>query len=123
MLSYIKTEKAPVAIGAYSQAVVCDRHIYCSGQLGLEPNTGELVHGIEAQTRRALDNLKAVLEAGSSSMDNVIKTTIYLKDVNDFAIVNDIYSGYFLNKPARTTVEVSNLPKGALVEIDCVAIV
>ncbi len=124
MLRQVKTEKAPAAIGPYSQAIIIGGFVFCAGQIGLDPKTGRLVEGVEAQTKRALENLSAVLEAAGSSLENVVKTTIYLKNIEDFEHVNKVYSKFFGNtKPARSTVEVSNLPKGALVEIEAIAVV
>lgn len=119
----VETDKAPAAIGPYSQAVTTDGYVFCSGQVALDPVTGELIGGSVAdQTRRALDNLSAVLAAAGTTLGHVVKTTIYLTNMEDFATVNDVYSKYFeQNPPARVTVGVAALPKGALVEIDCVA--
>jgi len=121
-LKVIKTKGAPEAIGPYSQAIIAGGLVFCSGQIGLEPKTGKLVEGgIVDQTERAILNLKAVLEAAGSSLGNVVKTTVFLKNIADFQPMNEIYANYFLGKPARATVEVSNLPKDALVEIECIA--
>ena len=119
----ISTDKAPRAIGPYSQAVRTESLVYTAGQLGLDPATGELVEGgIEAQTRRVLLNLKSVLEAADSGLNFVVKTTVFLKDMNDFAKMNAIYSEFLgENPPARSTIAVAGLPKGALVEIEAVA--
>ncbi len=118
----INTNKAPTAIGPYSQATESNGFLFCSGQIGLDPETGELRPGIEIQTNQVLENLKAVVEAGGSSLENVVKTTIYLKNLSDFQTVNEIYGKFFEPfKPARATVEVSGLPKGALIEIDLIA--
>ncbi len=121
----VYTEKAPKAIGPYSQAISIGNMVYTAGQVGLDPVTMELVPGgVEEQTRQVLANLKNVLEAAGTSMGNVIKTTVFLKDMGDFAKMNAIYTEEFHeNPPARTTVAVAGLPKGALVEIECVAIV
>ncbi len=124
MKKVVETSKAPAAIGPYSQAVVYDgRLIFTAGQIGIDPVTGELVPGgVEAQTERVMQNLAAILDAGLSSFDRVIKTTIFLTDISNFAVVNRIYAGFFDDKPpARSTVQVAALPKGALVEIECVA--
>ena len=119
----IFTPKAPKPVGAYSQAIETGDLIFCSGQIGIDPETGKLVEGIEKQTEQALKNLKAVLEAGNSSLDRVVKTTIYLTDIQDFQKVNEIYSKFFgSQKPARATVEVKSLPKGALIEIEAIAL-
>jgi len=120
-MDIIKTEKAPKAIGPYNQAVEVDSFIYCSAQLGLDPTTGELVEGIEAQTRQAMNNIDAILKAARLNLFSVFKTTIYLKNVSDFEKVNAIYGSYFTSHPARTCVEVSNLPKGGLIAIEVIA--
>ncbi|MCL2520097.1 MAG: RidA family protein [Spirochaetaceae bacterium] len=118
----INTDKAPKAIGAYVQATVINNMVYTSGQLGFNPATMELMQGIEAQTTYALQNLKAVLEAAGSSMEKVVKTTVFLADINDFAAVNTIYAEFFgSNPPARSALQVGALPKGGLVEIEAVA--
>lgn len=120
----INTEKAPKAIGPYEQAIKCNGLLFTSGQIALDPATGALVDGdVSAQTRRVLDNLKAVLEAGGSSLDHVIKATVYLTDLSNFAKMNEVYAEYLGHaKPARSTVGVATLPRGAAVEIDLVAI-
>jgi 2-iminobutanoate/2-iminopropanoate deaminase len=117
------TEKAPKAIGPYSQAICIEDLVFTAGQVGLDPATMELVEGgIEAQTRQVLTNLSHVLEAADSGLNFVIKTTVFLKDMADFAAMNVIYAEFFPGKPpARSTVQVAGLPKGALVEIECVA--
>lgn len=117
------TEKAPKAIGPYSQAIHIGNLVYTAGQVGLDPATMELVPGgIEEQTRQTLKNLTNVLETAGVSTSSVVKTTVFLKDMNDFAKMNAIYAEVFgENPPARTTVAVAGLPKGALVEIECVA--
>lgn len=121
----VSTPHAPRAIGPYSQAVVHGGLVYCSGQVALDPAKGELVPGgIEEQTRQVLKNLVAVLEAAGSGPAQVLKTTVYLDTMDDFAAMNAIYATVFsANPPARATVAVSTLPKNALVEIDCVAVV
>ena len=123
MKQIVTTEKAPAAQGAYSQAVVSNGYAFLSGQIPLDPATGQLVEGDTAvQTERVLQNLKAVLEACGSSMERVVKTTVYLKDMGQFARMNEVYSRYFGEKPpARATVEVARLPKDVMVEIDCIA--
>ncbi len=120
----IHTEKAPKAIGPYSQAIRTDSFIFTAGQIGLDPSTGELVAGmVEEQTRQALSNLRNVIEAAGSSMDNVVKTTVFLKDMADFPKMNAIYAEFFgENPPARSTVAVVALPKGGLVEVEAVVI-
>ncbi len=124
MKKCIETKKAPAAIGPYSQAVISNNIVFVSGQLPIVPETGEFAEGgIEAQTKQSLNNLKAIIEASGCSLDDVIKTTIFLKDMNQFTTVNEIYSTYFTeNFPARVCVEVARLPKDALVEIEAVAI-
>ena len=121
----ISTENAPKAIGPYEQAIRVGDFVYASGQIPLDPETGKLVEGeIKVQTRRALENLKAVLEAAGSSLDRVVKTTVFLKNIADFAAMNEVYTEYLgAAKPARSTVAVADLPRGALVEIDLVALV
>jgi len=120
----VSTEKAPKAIGPYSQAIRTDNLVFTAGQVGLDPNTMELVGGgIEPQTRQVLTNLKHVLETADSGLNFVIKTTVFLRDMRDFANMNLIYAEFFPeNPPARSTVQVAGLPKGALIEIDCVAL-
>ena len=121
----IHTDKAPRAIGPYSQAIATDNVVYTAGQVGLVPETGELVEGgVEAQTRQALTNLAAVLEASGSSFAKTLKTTVFLKDMGDFPKMNAIYAEFFgENPPARSTVAVAGLPKGAVVEIEAVALI
>jgi 2-iminobutanoate/2-iminopropanoate deaminase len=121
----IHTDKAPKAIGPYSQAVRTDSMIYTAGQLGLDPATGEFVSGsVEEQTRQSLTNLKNIVEAAGSNMENVVKTTVFLKDMNDFPKMNAVYAEFFgENPPARSTVAVAGLPKGGLVEIEVVALI
>lgn len=121
----IETDKAPKPIGPYSQAVQYGDLLFTSGQIAIDPATSELLDGdVEEQTQLVLENLKAVLSEAGSSLDKVIKTTIFLKDMNDFIKVNEMYLKYFdASKPARSTVEVSCLPKNVLVEIDCIAAV
>lgn len=122
----VETSKAPAALGAYSQAVrigaASKSLVFASGQLGLDPNTGELADGVEAQARQALENLKAVLEAGGSSLGQAVKVTIYLTDIADFDAVNKVYAAYVSAPyPARCAVQVAALPKGGLVEISAEA--
>jgi len=121
----IHTDKAPKAIGPYSQAIRTDSMIYTAGQLGLDPATGELVHGfVEEQTRQALTNLKNVLEEAGSTMGHVVKTTVFLKEMIDFSKMNAVYAEFFgENPPARSTIAVAGLPKGGLVEIEVIALV
>lgn len=125
MSESVRSEAAPAPIGPYSQAVRSGREVFCSGQVALDPKTGELTGGgdVAAQTRQALENLSAVLAAAGLSFADVVKTTIFLIDMNDFAAVNGVYAEYVgETKPARTTVAVAGLPKGARVEIDAIAV-
>ena len=120
----IHTDKAPAAVGPYSQAIRVGNLVYTAGQIGLDPSSGTLQEGIEAQTHQVLSNLRAVLEAAGASLSTVVKTTIYLLDMADFALVNQIYGAYVSDAPpARSTVAVASLPLGALVEIEAVAYV
>ena len=122
-MQFIKTDKAPQAIGPYSQAVVANGMIYTSGQIALLPN-GEFLDGdVKSQTKQVCENLKSVLEEAGASLQNVVKTTIFLANMNDFNDLNIVYGKYFSHKPARSTVAVKTLPKNALVEIECVAII
>lgn len=123
MKKIIVTDKAPKAIGPYSVAVQTGHMVYTAGQTGLDPTTGEIVPGgVEAETRQVLTNLKNVLEASGSSLGDVVKTTVFLRDMADFAKMNAIYGEFFnQNPPARTTVAVAGLPKGGAVEIEAVA--
>jgi 2-iminobutanoate/2-iminopropanoate deaminase len=123
MKKQIQTENAPGAIGPYSQAILAGTTLYVSGQIPLDPRTGQLVTGgIEKETKQALDNLKAVVSAAGGTMDSVVKTTILLADMNDFAVVNEIYGSYFKAPfPARATFQVSRLPKDARIEIEATA--
>lgn len=130
MRRVIATDKAPKAIGPYSQAILADGWLWCSGQVALDPATGALVHegsdeaSSRAQARQALTNLAAVVAAAGASLKDVVKCTVYLKDMAHFAAVNEVYAEFFppqSSPPARATVEVSRLPKGAMVEVDCVA--
>ena len=120
----VSTEKAPKAIGPYSQAIRTESLVFTAGQVGLDPATMELVEGgIEAQTRQVLTNLQHVLESADSGLKYVVKTTVFLQDMADFAKMNSIYAAFFSeNPPARSTIQVAGLPKGALVEIECVAL-
>ncbi len=123
-MKIISTSKAPAAIGPYSQAIKANGFLFCSGQIPLIPETIELIeHDITKQTQQVLQNLEAVLQEAGSSKNEVVKTTIFLADFNDFTIVNEIYGQFFgEHKPARATVEVSRLPKDVLIEIECIAI-
>jgi len=120
----VESEKAPKAIGPYSVANVVGNLVYTAGQLGIDRTTGELVEGgIQAQTKMALTNLKYVLEAAGSGMENVVKTTVFLKDINEFALMNEVYATFFVdNPPARSAVQVAALPKAGAVEIEAVAV-
>jgi 2-iminobutanoate/2-iminopropanoate deaminase len=121
----VSTDRAPLAIGPYSQAVVAGGFVHCSGQIALDPATGALVPGdVTAQTERVLENLSAVLAAAGSSLEHVVKCTVYLKSMDDFAAMNAVYGRFFPGTaaPARATVEVARLPKDARVEIDCTAL-
>ncbi|MFB0972305.1 MAG: RidA family protein [Tissierellia bacterium] len=123
-MKVLHTDKAPAAVGPYSQAIKVGDLIFTSGQLALDPETGDLInHDIEAATRRSLDNVKAILVEAGSSLDKVVKSTIFLSDMENFGKVNEIYSEYFSeHKPARSCVEVARLPKDALIEIEVVAL-
>jgi 2-iminobutanoate/2-iminopropanoate deaminase len=119
----IKTQKAPLAIGPYSQAIRAENLLFLSGQISINPETNEFIDGdIEIQTEQVLKNIKAILEAGGSSLEDVVKVTIYLRNMEDFALVNKIYSKYFKKSlPARACIEVSKLPKDAKIEIETIA--
>jgi 2-iminobutanoate/2-iminopropanoate deaminase len=122
MRQIINTPAAPAAIGPYSQAIRAGDFVYTSGQIGLEPESGKLVEGIDAQTRQVLANLRAVLAAAGASFEQVVKTTIFLVDMADFQVVNTLYAAEFVaDPPARSTVQVAGLPRKALVEIEVVA--
>ena len=125
MKETISTEKAPSAIGPYSQAVKAGNMVFCSGQIPIDPTTGEFVsNNVAEQTHQVLTNLSAVLEAAGTSLNNVVKTTVFLADMNDFTAMNEIYAEFFSdNKPARATVQAARLPRDARVEIDCIAII
>jgi 2-iminobutanoate/2-iminopropanoate deaminase len=120
----VKTDKAPKAIGPYSAGVTTGHLVFTAGQLGMDPETGELVEGgIQAETRQALNNLKAVLQAAGSDLSLVIKTTVFLKDINEFGLMNEVYGTFFTEKfPARSAFQVGALPKGGSVEIEAVAL-
>ncbi|HBR56060.1 MAG TPA: reactive intermediate/imine deaminase [Blastocatellia bacterium] len=124
MKQAISTEKAPGAIGPYSQAVRAGGMIFCSGQIPIDPKTGAFVsEDVGEQTEQVLKNLAAVLEAAGTTLNDVVKTTVFLADMNDFAAMNEVYARYFAeNKPARATVQAARLPRDARVEIDCIAI-
>jgi len=121
-MKIVETKNAPAAIGPYSQAICVNGLIYTSGQIPIVPGSGKIeADTIEAQTEQVCKNISAVLEASGSSLDKVIKTTCFLKNISDFAVFNEIYAKYFTSGPARSCVEVSALPKGALVEIEVIA--
>ena len=121
-MKIIHTNNAPAAIGPYSQAIMIDGLVFTSGQIPIDPPSGEIkAAGIEEQTHQVIKNLQAVLEEAGTSLEKVIKTTCFLKDINDFAAFNAVYAEYFTGKPARSCVEVANLPKGALVEVEVIA--
>ena len=125
MKKIISTAKAPAAIGPYSQAIDCGAFVVTSGQVPFDPATGEFVPGgIAEQTRQSLTNVKAILEAAGLTMDHVVKTTVFLQDMGDFAAMNAVYAEFFTegNYPARSAVEVAKLPKGALVEIEAICL-
>lgn len=124
MKKVVKTENAPAAIGPYSAGIATGMFVFTAGQIGLDPKTGAMVEGgVEAEARRALLNLKGILEAAGSGFEKVVKTTVFLKDMADFAKVNAIYAEFFTeNPPARSAVQVAALPKNALVEIEAIAL-
>lgn len=117
-----ETKNAPAAIGPYSQAIIINGLVYTSGQIPINPSSGKIeAEDISCQTKQVIENLSSVLEASGSGLEKVVKTTCFLKNINDFATFNEVYAQYFVEKPARSCVEVSNLPKGALVEIEVIA--
>ena len=118
----IKTEKAPAAIGPYSQAIEANGFVYASGQLPINPQTGQFPEGIKAQTRQSLENVRAILAEAGLTMANVVKTTVLLANIEDFAAMNEVYAEFFSEPfPARSAFAVKAVPKGALVEIECIA--
>ena len=120
----VATSAAPGAVGPYAQGIKALGLVFCSGQLPIDPATGTVPDGIEAQTRQSLQNVSAVLEAGGAGMASVLKTTVFLKDMNQFAAMNAIYAGFFPGEaPARSTVEVARLPRDVLVEVEAIAMV
>ena len=123
-LRAVQTDKAPKAIGPYSQGIVAGDLVFCAGQVALDPKSGEVVSGeIREQVRRVLDNLAAVLDAAGSGMDRVLKTTVFLTDFAEFGAMNEVYAERFgAHRPARSTVQVSFLPRGARIEIECIAV-
>jgi len=121
-MKIIYTKNAPEPVGPYSQAIIVNGFVFCAGQIGINPKTGNLAVGMENQIRQIMENIKAVLKVAGSDFSNVAKTTIFMTNINDFPIANKIYGEYFTeHKPARSTVEVSKLPKGALVEVEVIA--
>ena len=124
MIQKVATDRAPKAIGPYSQAIVAGEWIFAAGQIPINPETGEIVAGpVERQTEQVLKNLQAVLKAAGSDLDHVVKTTVFLDSMDDFPAFNEVYASFFREPyPARATVEVSKLPKGVLVEIEAVAV-
>lgn len=118
----ISTGKAPEAIGPYSQAILSGGFVFTAGQIGISPITNALAEGgVAEQARQALENIKSVLESGGTSLSKVVKVTVYLRNMDDFQKMNEVYAEYFTNRPARSTVGVSGLPKNALIEIDVIA--
>ena len=123
MIKIISTKNAPTVVGPYSQALEVNGFIFCSGQIGIDSKTGKVDPTIEGQTRQTLNNLQAVVKTSGSDFDHVVKITIYLTNMADYAKVNEIYAGYFTkNKPARATVAVASLPREVLIEIDAIAV-
>ena len=121
-MKQIKTEKAPAAIGPYSQAIISGNTVYCSGQIPINPETGEIPEGVANQAHQVFKNIKNLLEAAGTSIDKVIKTSVFIKDMNDFAEINAIYAEYFTEPyPARSCVEVARLPKDVLLETEVIA--
>src|SRR3989338_11208538 len=122
-MKIISTDKAPKAVGHYSQAIEHNSMIFCSGQVGIDPKKGRLVEGVEKQTNQAVKNLENVLMSAGLSLKNIVKPTIFLADINDYKKVNEVYGSFFSkNKPARSTVQVAALPLGASVEIEAIAV-
>lgn len=119
----IHTDEAPKAVGPYSQAIRAKDFVFLSGQIPIDPETGNIVEGgIKEQTEQIMKNLQAVLKAADSDMDHVLKTTCFLSDINDFAAFNEVYGEYFKNQPARSCVAVKDIPKGVLAEVECIAL-
>ena len=122
IMKVIQTKEAPSAVGPYSQAIELDNLVFASGQIAIDPKTGEVVEGLEAQAHQVLKNAQAVIAASGAKWQNVVKTTVFITNINDFAKVNEIYAQYFKQPyPARSCVEVGKLPKGALLEIEVIA--
>ena len=119
----ISTDKAPAAIGPYSQAKVVNGFVFTSGQIPVNPSTGEIAQGISEQTKQSCENVKALLEAAGSDMSKVVKTVCFLSDIANFAAFNEVYAKYFTSSPARSCVAVKDIPKGCLVEIEAIALV
>lgn len=123
MKHVISTNQAPAAIGPYSQAIEVNGMVYTSGQIPINPENGEIPEGIKAQAEQVMKNVKNLLEAAGTNIENVVKTTVFIKDMNDFSVINEIYAGYFKeNCPARSCVEVARLPKDVLMEMEAIAI-
>jgi len=124
MKKIVKTEKAPAPVGPYNQAIISGNFVFTAGQIPIDPETGNLeANDIKIQTKRVIENLRAVLQASGSDLSEVVKTTVFLKDMNEFALMNEVYAQYFSdNSPARSAVEVARLPKDVLVEMECIAI-
>ena len=125
MKKIVKTAKAPAPVGPYNQAIISGNFVFTAGQIAIDPKTGNLEpDDIKIQTKRVIENLRAVLQASGSDLADVVKTTVFLKDMNDFALMNEVYAQYFSkNSPARSAIEVARLPKDVLVEMECIAIV
>lgn len=124
MINKIETSDAPQAVGPYSQATVANGMVFTSGQIAIDPETQELIDGtIEEQTHQVCRNVKAILEASGSSLEKVVKTTIFLRNMSDFKTVNEIYAQYFTSKPARSTVPTDNFPEEIKLEIECIALI
>lgn len=123
-MKIVSTKNAAKAVGPYSQAIIAGDFVFCAGQIGKDPKTDELLEGIENQTRVALNNIEAIVKAAGSNKNKIVKTTIYLTNINDFQKVNEQYASFFgSHKPARATIEVRSLPKGALIEIETIALI
>ncbi|MCR5273286.1 MAG: RidA family protein [Lachnospiraceae bacterium] len=120
-MNYVSTEKAPAAIGPYSQAIKVNGMVFCSGQIPVNPATGEVPEGITAQAKQSCENVKAIMEEAGTSLEKVVKTTCFLADIADFAAFNEVYGKYFTGKPARSCVAVKDIPKGVLCEIEAIA--
>ena len=125
MKKIVYTKSAPEPIGPYSQGIVAGSYVFTAGQIPIDPTTGQLVQGdVKAQTRQVLNNIRAILEEAGTSLDGVVKTTVFLKDMNEFAAMNDVYTEFFKeSKPARSTVQVSRLPREVSVEIEAIALI